>query len=162
MAAGGRRNMAAALLLVGQQMENKECFFDAISLSQVASFSPSLVPLRNGISTTPSLKQDDYKNAHQNKNLRRCIARKFRDSVEVYCSHGESEAKVKIVGAIVERNGKFLMVERLRRSRGYFEFPGGKVEEGETDEHALVRELKEELSVEGKVGTQTRHAKKKF
>ncbi len=38
---------------------------------------------------------------------------------------GSFEAeKVRIVGAVVERDGKFLMVERLKRSRGFFEFPG--------------------------------------
>jgi 8-oxo-dGTP pyrophosphatase MutT (NUDIX family) len=51
---------------------------------------------------------------------------------------------ITIVGAIVEREGKYLMVERLKRSRGYFEFPGGKLEEGESDQSALVRELKED------------------
>eukprot|EP00961_Rhodomonas_salina_P264740 3578084-Rhodomonas_salina.1 len=35
-----------------------------------------------------------------------------------------SAGKVRIVGAVVERDGKFLMVERLKRSRGFFEFPG--------------------------------------
>lgn len=66
----------------------------------------------------------------------------------------ETEQKITIVGAVVERQGKFLMVERLKRSRGYFEFPGGKVEEGETDQSALVRELREELQVEGNVISQ--------
>jgi len=66
----------------------------------------------------------------------------------------ENEQKITIVGAVVERQGKFLMVERLKRSRGYFEFPGGKVEEGETDQSALVRELREELQVEGNVISQ--------
>jgi len=63
----------------------------------------------------------------------------------------EDEPKITIVGALVERHGKYLMVERLKRSRGYFEFPGGKVEEGETDASALVRELREELQVEGNI-----------
>jgi len=58
---------------------------------------------------------------------------------------------ITIVGAIVEREGKYLMVERLKRSRGYFEFPGGKLEEGESDQSALVRELKEELKVDATV-----------
>ena len=63
----------------------------------------------------------------------------------------EGEDKIIVVGAVVKREGKFLMVERLKRSRGYFEFPGGKVEEGETEAAALARELKEELLVEGTV-----------
>ena len=71
-----------------------------------------------------SIKQNEHQIIHQNKNTRQCMTTSHRDSVKLYSSHGESEAKVRIVGAIVERNGKFLMVERLRRSRGYFEFPG--------------------------------------
>ena len=66
-------------------------------------------------------------------------------------SGAEGEAKIIVVGAVVKREGKFLMVERLKRSRGYFEFPGGKVEEGETEAAALARELKEELQVESTV-----------
>ncbi len=55
----------------------------------------------------------------------------------------------RVVAAIVWRDGRVLMT---RRPPGgplglFWEFPGGKVEPGETPEEALVRELREELGV---------------
>jgi 8-oxo-dGTP diphosphatase len=61
----------------------------------------------------------------------------------------------KVAVAIFERNGRVLACQRKQGSRYEFkwEFPGGKVEEGETIEQCLHRELREELSVEiGPVG----------
>lgn len=50
--------------------------------------------------------------------------------------------------AVVLRNGKFLMVQRCKDpGRGYWGFPGGHVEAGETAKEAAVRELHEETSV---------------
>ena len=58
---------------------------------------------------------------------------------------------VHVVAAILEREGRFLCVQRGPHSFGYisykYEFPGGKVEPNENEESALVRELKEELSL---------------
>lgn len=51
--------------------------------------------------------------------------------------------------ALIDPDGRVLMTTRPagRDYAGTWEFPGGKVEDGETPEAALVRELKEELDV---------------
>jgi 8-oxo-dGTP diphosphatase len=53
-----------------------------------------------------------------------------------------------VVAAVIEQDGKFLVARRLRGTHlaGYWEFPGGKVHEGETLEQALCREIREELN----------------
>ena len=54
-----------------------------------------------------------------------------------------------VVAGIVVKDRKVLAVERGHgQFKGSWEFPGGKVEEGETPEQALARELKEELDIE--------------
>ena len=61
---------------------------------------------------------------------------------------------VGVVGAAVLRDGRVLASRRTEPPRlaGLWEFPGGKVEPGEGDAEALVRELREELRVEVEVG----------
>jgi 8-oxo-dGTP diphosphatase len=61
---------------------------------------------------------------------------------------------IRVVAAIVEGNGAFLVTRRLPGTHlaGLWEFPGGKVDEGETDAQALVREIREELDVDTVVG----------
>ena len=56
---------------------------------------------------------------------------------------------VEVVAALIVRNGRFLIAQRPEnKTRGLlWEFVGGKVEEGETKEQALVRECIEELGV---------------
>lgn len=53
-----------------------------------------------------------------------------------------------VVGAVIVRDGRVLAARRTRPAdlAGQWEFPGGKVEEGENLEEALARELKEELN----------------
>jgi len=54
-----------------------------------------------------------------------------------------------VVAAAIERDGRYLAARRTRPewAAGRWEFPGGKVEPGETEEQALVREIREELGV---------------
>lgn len=57
---------------------------------------------------------------------------------------------VDVSAAVLQRaDGSFLLAQRPADKiwAGYWEFPGGKVEPGETARHALVRELKEELGI---------------
>ena len=59
-----------------------------------------------------------------------------------------------MVGGALVRDGRVLASRRTEPPRlaGMWEFPGGKVEPGEDDATALVRELREELRVEVEVG----------
>ena len=53
------------------------------------------------------------------------------------------------VGVLIHRNGSFLLTSRPsgKAYAGYWEFPGGKLEAGETVHDALARELHEELGI---------------
>ncbi len=69
---------------------------------------------------------------------------------------------IEVVGAVIVRDGLILCAQRGPGGSlaGLWEFPGGKVEEGETHQSALTREISEELDCRIEVGdfiTSTRH-----
>ncbi|WP_437890099.1 pyrimidine (deoxy)nucleoside triphosphate diphosphatase [Phytobacter sp. V91] len=61
---------------------------------------------------------------------------------------------IDVVAAIIERNGKILLAQRPQQGDqlGLWEFAGGKVENGESQPQALIRELREELGIEALPG----------
>ena len=64
-------------------------------------------------------------------------------------------ALVQVTAAIIIKNRTVLITQRSQKDRmaGLWEFPGGKVEAGETPEACLKRELQEELSMDAIIGT---------
>lgn len=56
---------------------------------------------------------------------------------------------IKVVAAILQNDDKILIAKKKEGKplAGFYEFPGGKVEEGENPEDSLVRELMEEMSI---------------
>ena len=60
-----------------------------------------------------------------------------------------SDLLVIVAAALVDADGRVLVQQRAagRAMAGLWEFPGGKIERGESAETALVRELKEELGI---------------
>jgi|LSQX01.3.fsa_nt_gb 8-oxo-dGTP diphosphatase len=59
-----------------------------------------------------------------------------------------------VTAAIIIENNKVLLTRRApgEKHAGWWEFPGGKIEDGETPEKCLLRELTEELGIHTSVG----------
>ncbi|WP_303722393.1 (deoxy)nucleoside triphosphate pyrophosphohydrolase [Malonomonas rubra] len=57
---------------------------------------------------------------------------------------------VAVCAAVIEKNGRYLLTKRPadKKLGGFWEFPGGKIDPGESPHAALKRELREELSIE--------------
>ncbi len=58
---------------------------------------------------------------------------------------------ITVVAALIKKENKYLIARRSTGSEdvlGKWEFPGGKVEQGESEEHAIEREIKEEFEMD--------------
>ena len=63
---------------------------------------------------------------------------------------------IRVTAAIIELDDQILIAKRKSKDDifgGLWEFPGGKIEDGETPEECMARELMEELEIEVEVGT---------
>jgi 8-oxo-dGTP diphosphatase len=67
--------------------------------------------------------------------------------------------RIRVVGALIELDGKYLITQRPPTASLplLWEFPGGRVEEGESDEEALTRELREEMDIRVEVNELAMH-----
>ena len=60
--------------------------------------------------------------------------------------------RIQVVCALIKKNNRIFVAQRdYGEFKGLYEFPGGKIEEGETPEDAIIREIKEELETTIKV-----------
>lgn len=85
--------------------------------------------------------------------LANCTERKGGAIRYAHCTlpNGIPGKVIEVAAAVLQKpDGSFLLAQRPPDKiwAGYWEFPGGKIEPGETPYHALVRELREELGIE--------------
>ena len=70
-----------------------------------------------------------------------------------WSSYKENMKTIRVVAAVIRSEDKIFATARgYGEFKGQWEFPGGKIEPGETPQEALVREIQEELDVKIKVG----------
>jgi 8-oxo-dGTP diphosphatase len=72
--------------------------------------------------------------------------------------------KIRVVGAMIEQDGKYLITQRSPTATLplLWEFPGGRVEAGETDQAALARELQEEMGIVVQVADRCIHVEHSY
>ena len=66
-----------------------------------------------------------------------------------------SHTTKKVIAAIIQKDNKVLIAQRAKKDSFYkkWEFPGGKMEQGETEQQCLQRELFEEFGVHAHIGS---------
>lgn len=69
-----------------------------------------------------------------------------------------------VAAALIVRGGEVLICQRRpdQPMALQWEFPGGKIEPGETAEQALARELREELAIEARIGPRVTHVRHNY
>lgn len=67
----------------------------------------------------------------------------------------DNSSPIRVTAGVIEQEGKILIAQRKKGDRleGKWEFPGGKIEVGESPEACLQRELHEEFGIESEVST---------
>ena len=75
----------------------------------------------------------------------------------IFTANGEVLKYIRVVAAVIQKNTEgvqkiFSTARGYGEYKGWWEFPGGKIEEGETPQQALVREIREALTAEIEVG----------
>jgi mutator protein MutT len=72
-----------------------------------------------------------------------------RDPIHLHHPGATAHRRVRVAAAVVRHGGRLLITQRPPGGPLglQWELPGGKIEDGESHEHALVRELREELGV---------------
>ena len=75
-----------------------------------------------------------------------------------------NKKKIRVVGAAIIDSGKVLVAQRPVSDKAYkslkWEFPGGKVEDGETEVETAIREVKEETNIDVEVDEEYRYSTK--
>ncbi len=75
-----------------------------------------------------------------------------------------TKAHIRVVSSEIEREGRYLITQRMAKAvlPLLWEFPGGRVERGETEQAALARELKEKIGVDVEVGELSLHVSHEY
>ena len=77
----------------------------------------------------------------------------FRDHSFLFFHKFVIMKRIEVVAGIIKDGSKIFATQRgYGEQKGFWEFPGGKMEPGETPQQALKRELKEELAIDVNVG----------